>query len=273
VPLGRPEPVSFLILALLDWMGERQEHARDSQDIARDRDVLIKLMDQGLAVSTLTRQAGPSIGLSLDAAPAIFDRDARNRMKREAFLKAGSRFFNQRGFGGTSLADVAASLGVSRGAFYYHIDDKEQFLDQCLERSLLLIERTQEAVEDIELPPLEQVYSVMTELIYRQASGIEPLLRPNMAAVLPKPRQRRHLTRLRNIERHIGDALTDAIAIGAAREINTGLVENILASVIFLNGGYTLTAANSFANWSLSEDPRTATGDYLYVLFNGLGPA
>jgi AcrR family transcriptional regulator len=267
-PLGRPEPSSFLILALLDWMGERQ----DQGSIAADRDALLELVTSGLAVQPRPAFQTAMIELSLDEAPAIFDRDARNRMKKEAFLKAGARFFNKRGFGGTSLAEVAASLGVTRGAFYYHIEDKEQFLDQCLERSFLLIEHVQEAVEGGELPALDQVYAVMTELIHRQAAGVEPMLRANMAGVLPKPRQRRHLTRLRNIERRFGDTLTDAVMAGTARDIDAALVEKILASVVFLNGGYTLAAANSLSSWSLSEDPRTATRDYLHLLFFGLEP-
>jgi hypothetical protein len=130
----------------------------------------------------------------------------------------------------------------------------------------------QEAVEGGELPALDQVYAVMTELIHRQAAGVEPMLRANMAGVLPKPRQRRHLTRLRNIERRFGDTLTDAVMAGTARDIDAALVEKILASVVFLNGGYTLAAANSLSSWSLSEDPRTATRDYLHLLFFGLEP-
>jgi AcrR family transcriptional regulator len=268
-PLGRPEPASFLVLALLDWMGERQEPRRQDSEIAMERDQLLDLITHGLTTKPFPALTAAA-DLTYDEASEIFDRDARNRMKKEAFLKAGSRFFNQRGFGGTSLAEVAASLGVSRGAFYYHIEDKEQFLDQCVERSLHLVERTLQAAEEAELDGLDQIYAVMTDLIYRQAAGVEPLLRPSMAAVLPKPRQRRHLTRLRNVERQMGDALTDAAAEGMARDLDAGLIENILASVIFLNGGYTLAAAKSFSSWSLSEDPRTATADYLHLLFYGL---
>jgi len=273
-PLGRPEPASFLILALLDWMGERQSRHRRGDDIDVEHAALADLITRGLAVNQQSVSTAVPLDLAPGEAPAIFDRAARNRMKKEAFLKAGSRFFNQRGFGGTSLAEVAASLGVSRGAFYYHIEDKEQFLDQCLERSLQIVERALDKAEEADLPPLDGVYAVLAELVYRQAAGVEPLLRPGMASVLPAPRQRRHGTRLQNIERRLGDALTEGAASGAARTVDTGLIEDILASVVFVNGGYTLAAANSFSSWSFSEDPRTATSDYLYLLFHGLqGPA
>ncbi|MCR9130684.1 MAG: TetR/AcrR family transcriptional regulator [Alphaproteobacteria bacterium] len=195
-------------------------------------------------------------------------------MKREAFLKAGARLFNQKGFGGTSLAEVASALGVTRGAFYYHIQDKEQFLDQCLDRSLESVERALDRADESELGPLGRLHSVLAELIYRQASGVEPLLRPGMAAVLPAARQRRYRSRMQAIARRLGDILTEGAGSGEMRALEASITEDIVASLIFLNGGYTLAAANSFSSWSVSEEPRTATNDYLHLLLHGLkGPA
>ncbi len=272
-PLGRAEPASCLILALLDWMGERQGQHRPGDDVQTDLETLNDLITHGLSASSGALAAATPLDLTPDEALAIFDRDARNRMKRKAFLKAGSRRFNQQGFGGTSLAEVAADLGVSRGAFYYHIEDKAEFLDQCLQRSLQIVERALDKADDADLAPLERVHSILAELIYRQAAGVEPLLRPGMAAVLEAPRQRRHLTRLKTIARRLGDALTEAAASGEARSLDTNLVEDILSSVVFLNGGYMLAAAKSFPGWSISTDPRTATRDYLHLLLHGLrGP-
>ena len=272
-PLGRAEPAVCLILALLDWMGERQSENRRGDTIRRDHGGLADLIASGLAARGHALQPATPLDLTPDESLAIFDRDARNRMKRKAFLKAGSRLFNQKGFGGASLAEVAADLGVSRGAFYYHIEDKEQFLDQCLEHSLQIVERAVDKADEADLAPLDRVHSVLSELVYRQAAGVEPLLRPGMAAVLEGSRQRRHLTRLKAISGRLGDALTEAAASGAARKLDTELVEDILSSVVFLNGGYMLAAAKSFANWSISTDPRTATSDYLYLLLHGLkGP-
>ncbi len=270
-PLGRAEPASFLILALLDWLGERGNQHRRGSDILADLDVLTDIVAGGLLAKPFGYPAPVPLNLGSNETLAIFDRAARNRMKREAFLKAGSRLFNQKGFGGTSLAEVASVLGVSRGAFYYHIEDKEQFLDQCLERSLNIIEQALSAVDESDLPPAEQLRSVLAELVYLQAAGIEPLLRPGMASVLPAPRRRRHLTRLRTIARRFGDLLAEGAETGELRPVDLGLAEDVLASIVFLNGGYTLAAAGSASSWSLFEDARSATTDYLHLLFHGIG--
>ncbi|MFT5996367.1 MAG: AcrR family transcriptional regulator [Kangiellaceae bacterium] len=65
-----------------------------------------------------------------------FDRSEQNRIKQEAFFHMGSIFFNQKGFKGTSLDELAQSLGVTKGAFYYHIKNKDDLLIKCFERTI-----------------------------------------------------------------------------------------------------------------------------------------
>ena len=43
---------------------------------------------------------------------------------REGLLDAAQRVFSERGVTGTSLAEVAASAGVTRGAVYWHFKNK-----------------------------------------------------------------------------------------------------------------------------------------------------
>ena len=57
-----------------------------------------------------------------------FNREQQKRAKQEAFYKTGTWFFNKQGFNGTSLDEIAEHLHVSKGAFYYHIRNKEDLL-------------------------------------------------------------------------------------------------------------------------------------------------
>ena len=267
-PLGRTEPATYFIFGLLDWMNGWPDDQSPEAFTAAAQE-LLKIISHGIAVSSeaLTTEM-PSFGSGEDV-PQIFDREARNRMKREAFLRAGTRYFNSHGYEGVSLAEVAASLGVTRGAFYYHIPDKEKFLDQCFERSLETVESALNEVEK-DHTGLTVIEHVLTRLIYQQASGVTPLIRPGLVAALPPPRQKRLQVRLRNVSRRLGDALELAIASGAAQPLDTEIVEKILTNVIFLNGGYTIAAANLFRDWRMSEDPYLAAKDYLYLLLYGL---
>ena len=64
----------------------------------------------------LLAKPGPNVSatditsLPLAAEEQAFDRDTQNRRKQEAFLKAGTRCFNQKGFSGTSLDEIAEQL-------------------------------------------------------------------------------------------------------------------------------------------------------------------
>ena len=93
--------------------------------------------------------------LPCSAEDEAFDREAQNRLKQEAFLKAGTRCFNQKGFSGTSLDEIAEQLQVS-SAFYYHFVNKEALLTQCFDYTLDRLEQIIAGVEQIKTSPRKQ---------------------------------------------------------------------------------------------------------------------
>ncbi len=267
-PLRRSEPMTFCLFALLDWL-KVSAGELNRREFQAASDVLNGLLRDGLTTRLPAHAPVLPQFTSRRDVPQIFDREARNQMKRDAFLKAGTRFFNLYGFDGVSLADVAGSLGVTRGAFYYHIPDKDSFLDQCLEQSFEAVEATLDAADENHAG-MDFIHHVMIDLIYMQASGVTPLTRLSLMSSLPPARQKRFKARLRNISRRLGDAHATAIADRSAHDHDTATVETILTSLMFLNGGYTLAAANSLNDWRISEHPQSATNDYLHVLLYGL---
>ncbi|HUP06606.1 MAG TPA: AMP-binding protein, partial [Caldimonas sp.] len=56
--------------------------------------------------------------------------------KRDAVLRAAARLFTTRGFKGTSLDDIAASLGVTKPTLYRYVANKEEILFACVQRGL-----------------------------------------------------------------------------------------------------------------------------------------
>ena len=58
-------------------------------------------------------------------ASAQFDR------KREVLLKEAAASFNRRGYHGTSLAEIARKLGVTKAALYTYVPSKEELLYYC----------------------------------------------------------------------------------------------------------------------------------------------
>jgi AcrR family transcriptional regulator len=56
--------------------------------------------------------------------------EEQRELKRLAILRAAARMFNERGFHETSIADIAASLHVTKPTLYYYVESKEDMLAQ-----------------------------------------------------------------------------------------------------------------------------------------------
>ncbi|CAA7613071.1 TetR family transcriptional regulator [Candidatus Terasakiella magnetica] len=60
---------------------------------------------------------------------AVFpDRAAQRELKLEALYEHAASAFNEKGFHGTSLDDIAAALGVSKPALYRYVPNKQALL-------------------------------------------------------------------------------------------------------------------------------------------------
>ena len=61
--------------------------------------------------------------------------ESRFQLQRDRMLKAAAHCFNQKGFSGTSLKDVANMLGLTDPALYYYVRNKEELVYLCYLRA------------------------------------------------------------------------------------------------------------------------------------------
>jgi AcrR family transcriptional regulator len=71
-------------------------------------------------------------------------RQDRAERTRNAILDAAAEAFEARGFAGTSLSDILARAGVTKGALYFHFASKEELAKELIDEQW-----------KIELPPLD----------------------------------------------------------------------------------------------------------------------
>ncbi len=62
---------------------------------------------------------------------------------RQEILRAAARLFQQQGYDATSMNDVAAALGLSKGGLYHHFQSKDEILFHLMDHAM---EITQERV-------------------------------------------------------------------------------------------------------------------------------
>ena len=75
---------------------------------------------------------------------------AHGEVSREKILTAAIGLFSERGFAGTSVADVCERAGVVKTALYWHFDSKEGLLDAALARvAEAWIEQIRASVDEV----------------------------------------------------------------------------------------------------------------------------
>ncbi|HSC82501.1 MAG TPA: TetR family transcriptional regulator, partial [Pseudomonas sp.] len=87
---------------------------------------------------------------------------------RVQILDAAERVFHDKGVSRASLAEIAASAGVSRGAIYWHFANKVDLFQAMLERMHLPLEELARASEnEDETNPLGHMRELLVRLLQR----------------------------------------------------------------------------------------------------------
>ncbi len=63
------------------------------------------------------------------------DKGPQYRLKHDRLLRVAAACFNQKGYSGTSLKDVARQLDLTDAALYYYVRSKEELVYQCYRRA------------------------------------------------------------------------------------------------------------------------------------------
>ena len=250
------------ILGALDWSfywlyEMPREQARGVVNVLRD------LLTHGLLSSPDGAAAGDAATIPpLPAEDEAFDREAQNRLKQEAFLKAGTRCFNQKGFSGTSLDEIAEQLQVSKGAFYYHFANKEALLTQCFDYTLDRLEQVVARIEQLEAPPAAKLEAACRHIFVLQNSDQGPLVHFNAITALPPEVRQRLLGRLASVHATLENYVALAAEARQFRDIPPGIVIQLLTGA--------LNAAMDLDAWQAIDDINHSAGEYFSVFFSGL---
>ena len=84
---------------------------------------------------------------------------------RERILREADQLFYEGGFEGTSFADIADAVGISRGNFYYHFKTKDEILDGVIARRMEATRAMLDAWATENDSPVERIVSFIRILI------------------------------------------------------------------------------------------------------------
>ena len=260
---------AFFVFSVLHWLPRwLSTIPLNLHDQAIDE--LCDVVQFGIA-SSRERAPAPSIARSSDENISdMFDREMRNRLKREAFLRAGTRHLNLKGFRSLSLNDIAHELGVTRGAFYYYIEDKEALVEHCFQRSCDLIESAQSLAKASAVDALQELESSLRQLFECHITELDPLVRLSLVNTLPSPQRSSILARLKKLSASFAETLARAMVDGSARPVNLEAAEQLIIGSIFAASRRRLGYTALDETWRPTEKPYAASADYFEVLLTGL---
>src|SRR3954467_5584024 len=85
----------------------------------------------------------PAVGRAGRDKLAPMTQEERSGRSRTQILDAALKLFSHRGYGATSVRDIAEAAGLSKGNLYHHFPDKETIFRSLLDRYFLLMSQPQ----------------------------------------------------------------------------------------------------------------------------------
>lgn len=179
-----------------------------------------------------------------------------------SLLDVAVRVFNERGYDGTSMEDLARAAGITKSSIYHHVKGKEALLalalDQALDALLEVLDETA-ATEGPARDRLEHVLRRGVEVLDAELPSVTLLLRVrgNTATELAA------LERRRELDRRVTELVEQAIAEGDLRDdLDPGLVTRLVFG-----------AVNSLTEWYRPErgsSPEVVGDALVEVVMRGL---
>jgi len=269
VSIKSVDAATFFAFNIMNWSPSWLETVPESR---RESAIegYCELLRHGLCATKYRPVVSPISRNSFGADVAIFDREARNNLKREAFLRTGIRYLNHNGYRKLSLDDIAAELGVTRGAFYYQIADKETFLVESFNRTCDLIEEALElSLKSADAPALVQLERAVRWLFEGHLTEHDPLLRLNLTHLLDDAPKVSINTRLRKLRALYAELIARGMMDGSIRTVDIEAAEYIVFGAIFSASGRRFQATPLTETWYPQTEPVTASAAYFEPLIVG----
>ena len=157
-----------------------------------------------------------------------FDTQAINKEKRLQLLGTASRLFNQRGIEATSVDDIAAELGTTKGAIYHYFDNKNQLLLACYDNAFEMYDQFIEVSERDSNSTFDRMLTIMHLNCQAQASRQPPLIVQSAPLSLPTA----YAHRVLQISSRLDKMRIGAVEQGLCR-IDDPAVANVSAGAFF----------------------------------------
>ena len=132
-------------------------------------------------------------------------------------LPVAVELFNERGYDGTSMRDLADRLGIAKSAIYHHVASKEELLSLALDRALGGLSKVVSRARALPAPAIERLEYLVrgsVGVLEAESSYVTLLLRVRGNTEV----ERAALERRRVFDRFVADLFSEAEKDGDIRQ-------------------------------------------------------
>ncbi|MEU8679415.1 TetR/AcrR family transcriptional regulator [Streptomyces sp. NPDC048560] len=189
-----------------------------------------------------------STELSQDTKPAAEHWRSYGPLDLHPILVHTMEAFNEHGYHGTSVRDIARRVGVTVPALYYHYENKQALLATLLETSIKdVLDRCRAAAGEAGDDPLARFCGMVESIVLYMAHRQQLAFLDTEIRSL-EPQNRARYVALRDYLQHM---LLDTVEAGRARGVfTTPIPADAVRSVLIMCQGV--------ANWFRADGPLTA---------------
>ncbi len=95
----------------------------------------------------------------------------KSEASRDQVIEAAIRELSKRGYGGTSVSDIAAAARMSKGVVHYHFASKDDLIIHVLQRCCARMSERVRAAWAVSGTPLEKIRSALHEMWHARTDG------------------------------------------------------------------------------------------------------
>jgi AcrR family transcriptional regulator len=131
-------------------------------------------------------------------------------------LAVAVELFNERGYDGTSMRDLAARLGIAKSAIYHHVTGKEELLSLALDRALDGLAAVTSRVRALPAPAADRLECLVrgsVEVLEAESPYVTLLLRVRGNTDV----ERAALDKRRAFDRFVAELVAEAVRDGDIR--------------------------------------------------------
>ncbi len=176
-------------------------------------------------------------------------RRGRPGYDQETVLRRAIELFNEQGYDGTSMGDIARALGLTKSAIYHHVPSKAHLLDQALGEALdgltAAVDTAAASADGSAYARLRHVVEESVAVLVAHQPAVTLLLRVRGNSEVESAALRRR----RQIDARLAALVREAVDEGALRDdVSPDLVSRLLFGMV-----------NSLVEWYRPGGPVDAT--------------